>query len=56
MLFLKFIKGALGLCECEGCFERHTQKLTMLRANGTIYHIYVCDDCAIEIYKQCKAK
>lgn len=52
----RFLKGWLGYCQCDGCMERHTTKLTMLRANGTYYHIYVCDDCAMEIYKSCKVK
>lgn len=53
---MRFIKAIFGLCQCEGCLSRHTQKITMLRANGTFYHIYVCDDCAMEIYKSCKFK
>ena len=56
MSFFKIIKGALGYCQCDGCMERHTTKLTMLRANGTYYHIYVCYDCAWEIQMSCKEK
>lgn len=51
MSVLKVIKGAFGFCQCEGCMEKHTTKMTMLRGNGTHYHIYVCDDCAWEIQK-----
>jgi hypothetical protein len=53
---IRFLKGWLGLCQCEGCMSRHTTKLTMLRDNGTFYHIYVCDDCAIDIRKLYKVK
>ena len=56
MSVLKVIKGAFGFCQCEGCMEKHTTKMTMLRGNGTHYHIYVCDDCAWEIQKICSFK
>lgn len=56
MSIIKVVKSALGYCQCDGCMERHTTKLTMLRANGTYYHIYVCDDCAWEIQKMSKFK
>lgn len=53
---IRFLKGILGLCQCEGCMARHTQKITMMRFNGTVYHIYVCDDCAMEMYSFYKIK
>ena len=56
MSVIRFIKGALGYCQCDGCMEKATEKLTMLRANGTFYHVYVCDDCALEIQMSCKVK
>ncbi len=56
MSVIRFIKGALGYCQCDGCMEKATEKLTMLRANGTFYHVYVCDDCAWEIQMSCKVK
>ena len=56
MSVLKFIKGALGMCQCDGCQSRWTSKITMLRADGTTYHLYVCDDCEMEIYKLYKVK
>ena len=56
MSIIKIMKGAVGYCQCDGCMERATEKLTMLRANGTFYHVYVCDDCAWEIQMSCKVK
>lgn len=53
---IRFLKGIIGLCQCEGCMNRHTSKMTMMRRNGTIYHIYVCEDCSMEIYQISKIK
>lgn len=53
----KTIKWLLGLCQCEGCKNIHSTRVTVARAKeATVeyFHVYVCDDCLWEIQLQGK--
>ena len=53
----KLIKAILGRCQCEGCMNIHSTKVTVARDKGTTveyYHVYVCDEFLLEIQLQGK--
>jgi hypothetical protein len=53
----KLIKAIFGRCQCEGCMNTYSTRVTVARAKGTTveyFHVYVCDECLWEIQLQGK--